>query len=117
MKPYILVIDDDPAILMTVADILLDEGYHVQTVPSGLEGLAMIDEQLPVLIILDMRMPGLDGWGVARALRERAISVPLIVMTAAQDMRWGHEIGAAYILEKPFDLMDLLTAVRGIVTA
>jgi DNA-binding response OmpR family regulator len=117
MTPYILVIDDDPAILMTVADILLDEGYSVRTVPSGLEGLAMIEAQRPALIILDMRMPGLDGWGVARALRDRAIVVPLIVMTAAQDMRWGHEIGAAHILEKPFDLTDLLTAVRRIVTS
>lgn len=117
MTPYILVIDDDPAILMTVADILIDEGYSVRTVPSGVEGLAMIDDERPMLIILDMRMPGLDGWGVARSLRDRAIAVPLIVMTAAQDMRWGREIGAAHILEKPFDLEDLLTAVRGIITA
>jgi len=115
MTPDILVIDDDPAILMTVADILRDEGYVVRTAAGGMEGLAAIDDHRPALILLDMRMPVLDGWGVARALRDRGVTVPLVVMTAAQDMRWGQEIGAAHTLAKPFDLLDLLTVVEQIV--
>lgn len=115
MTPYILVIDDDPAIRMTVVDILIDEGYHVRSAPSGLAGLAAIDEQLPALILLDMRMPGLDGLGVVRALSERAIVVPLIIMTAATDRLWGQAISGATLLEKPFELTDLLTAVQRII--
>jgi two-component system response regulator MprA len=115
MTPDILVIDDDAAILMTIADILRDEGYTVRTAASGLDGLAAIQAHLPVLILLDMRMPGLDGWGVARALRDRDITVPMIAMTAAQDMRWGEEIGAARTLAKPFDLIELLKVVEQIV--
>jgi DNA-binding response OmpR family regulator len=112
MTADILVIDDDPAILMTVADILRDEGYTVRTATNGIEGLAAIDNQRPGLILLDMRMPLLDGWGVARALHDRGVMVPLIVMTAAQHMHWGQEVGAVNTLAKPFDLMDLLTVVE-----
>jgi DNA-binding response OmpR family regulator len=115
MTRDILVIDDDAAILGTIAEILLDQGYEVRTALGGIDGLAAIEEQPPALIILDMRMPGLDGWGVAKALRERNIVVPLIAMTAARHTRWGQEIGATYILEKPFDLSDLLDAVTTIV--
>lgn len=115
MQPDILVIDDDSAILMTVADILSDEGYRVRTAANGVEGLAAIEQQRPALILLDMRMPILDGWGVARVLREQGISVPLVVMTAAQDMRWGQEIGAAHTLSKPFDLLDLLRVVAQLI--
>lgn len=113
MQHDILVIDDDPAILMTVAEILHDEGYVVRKAGNGLEGLAALEQQLPALILLDMRMPVLDGWGFVRALRERGLEVPLVVMTAAQDTRrWAHEVGATGFLAKPFDLMDLLDVVE-----
>lgn len=115
MSHDILVIDDDPAILATVADILSDEGYSVRTAGNGAEGLEAVEQQRPTMILLDMRMPVLDGWGVARALRERGLAVPLVVMTAAQDARrWGQEVGAAHTLAKPFDLVDLLTVVEQI---
>lgn len=108
----ILVIDDDPAILATVAAILSDEGYHVLTAANGAEGLRCLEQGRPALILLDMRMPVLDGWGFAQALRTRAINLPIIVMTAAQDARrWAQEIGADGYLAKPFDLTDLLDIV------
>ena len=60
-----------------------------------------------------MRMPVMDGWGFARALRERGIKLPILVMTAAQDARrWAQEIDAEGYLAKPFDLLDLLSAVE-----
>lgn len=108
----ILVIDDDPAILSTVTDILEYEGYEVMTATNGLDGLRCLDERLPFLIILDMRMEGMDGWGFAQSLQGRGIELPILVMTAAQDARrWAQEIDAAAYLAKPFDLVELLDAV------
>src|SRR5438309_6404243 len=72
----ILVVDDDTSILETVGEILSQEGYHVVRAAGGEEALALIRRSKPALILLDMRMPGMDGWAVARALREREIDVP-----------------------------------------
>lgn len=111
-KP-ILVIDDDNSILLTVTDILEFEGYSVETARNGLEALLVLERIAPSLILLDMRMPILDGWTFARTLQERGIKLPILVMTAAQDaFRWSQEIDAAGYLAKPFDLFDLLAAVE-----
>jgi CheY-like chemotaxis protein len=117
MQPDILVIDDDPAILATVAEILHDEGYHVRMAGNGMEGLVALEQQLPALILLDMRMPVLDGWGFVRALRERGVRVPFVVLTAAQDARrWAQEVGATGFLPKPFDLLELVAVVEQFVS-
>jgi CheY-like chemotaxis protein len=109
----ILVVDDDPAILGAVAELLDLEGYPVECVSNGAEALKAVEAQQPRLVLLDMRMPVLDGWGFARAVRDRGLDLPIVVMTAAQDARrWAEEIGAAGYLAKPFELMDLLTAVE-----
>lgn len=109
----ILVVDDDPGILSTVAEVLDLEGYSVQTATNGAEALRAVDREEPCLVLLDMRMPVLDGWGFAQAVRERGLTLPIVVMTAAQDARhWADEIGAAGFLAKPFELMDLLVAVE-----
>jgi CheY-like chemotaxis protein len=113
MQRNILVIDDDPAILATVADILGDEGYLVRTAANGAEGLAAVEQSLPALVLLDMRMPVLDGWSFVRTLRERGVNLPIVVMTAAQDVRrWAQEVGAVDYLAKPFDLPELLAVVE-----
>ena len=108
----ILIIDDDPAIRATVAEILTSEGYSVATAINGADGLRSLDRLDPALVLLDMRMPILDGWGFARALQARGIQVPILVMTAAQDARrWAREINAEGYVAKPFELLDLLDAV------
>ena len=108
----ILIIDDDPAIRATVAEILTSEGYSVATAINGADGLQSLDRIEPALVLLDMRMPILDGWGFARTLQSRGIHVPILVMTAAQDARrWAHEIDAQGYVAKPFELIDLLDAV------
>ena len=108
----ILVIDDDPAILSTVADILEFEGYPVECASNGAEGLAALERIQPLMVLLDMRMPVLDGWGFARILTERGVHLPILVMTAAQDARrWAEEIGAEGFIPKPFHVMDLIDAV------
>ncbi len=70
-KSYVLVVDDDPAILTTVSEILQFEGYAVRTATNGAEALRLVEHARPWLILLDMRMPVMDGWGFARALRAR----------------------------------------------
>jgi CheY-like chemotaxis protein len=109
----ILVVDDDQAILETVSEILEMEGYPVVAVADGVEALRRIAQLRPSVVLLDMRMPGLNGWEVAHRMRADGITVPILVMTAAQDARlWAEQIDAAGYLAKPFDLDDLLTAVE-----
>ena len=110
----ILVVDDEPSIRTLVEDCLMTEGYQVQTATNGAEALRAVERSRPALVLLDMRMPILDGWGFAQAVKERGLDLPIVVMTAAQDARrWAEEIGANGYLAKPFDLDDLLGAVGG----
>jgi len=109
----VLVVDDDTSILDTVSAILSAEGYDVVSAASGQEALDALARKRPVVILLDMRMPVMDGWAVARALRSRGISVPIVVMTAAESAkRWADEVGAEGYLAKPFGLDDLLATVQ-----
>ena len=109
----ILVVDDDPSILDTVRAILESEGYAVVTARNGKEALEVLERVTPFLMLLDMRMPVLDGWGVAAALRGTAHRFPVIVMTAAENAtRWAREIEADDHIAKPFELMDLIECVQ-----
>jgi len=109
----ILVVEDDAAILSSIVDILEFEGYSVETASDGAEGLAQLERVTPTLVILDMRMPVLNGWDFARIVKERGIDVPILVMTAAQDAsRWAQEIGAEGSIAKPFHILDLLSSVE-----
>jgi DNA-binding response OmpR family regulator len=108
----VLVVDDDPGIREIVALVLDGEGYAVLTADNGAEALRVVAQRQPGCLLLDMRMPVLDGWGVARELKARGSAVPIVVMTAATDARaWAAEIGAAAYLAKPFDLDRLLATV------
>lgn len=108
----ILVVDDDRAILSTITEILELEGYPFITASDGAEALQHIAAERPALVLLDMRMPILNGWEVARMLRERGVRIPIVVMTAAQDARlWAEQIDAVGYLAKPFDLDDLLATI------
>lgn len=109
----VLVVDDDTSILDTVSAILSGEGYDVISAATGQEALEAVARKQPVLILLDMRMPVMDGWAVARALREEGITVPIVVMTAAESAkRWADEVGAEGYLAKPFGLDELLATVE-----
>lgn len=113
MERPILVVDDDPSILDTLAEFLGMEGYAVRTATNGQEALGTIEQTRPALVLLDMRMPVLDGWGFVEALRKRGQSLPILVMTAAQDARkWAEEVDALGYVAKPFDLLELLSAVE-----
>jgi DNA-binding response OmpR family regulator len=106
-------VDDDPTILATVSEVLDMEGFAVMTATNGAEALVAVEQTVPSLVLLDMRMPVLDGWGFMRAVRERGLTLTVVVMTAAADARrWGREIGAHGVLAKPFDIDELVRAVQ-----
>jgi CheY-like chemotaxis protein len=109
----ILVVDDDPSILRTVSEILAFEEFPVATAANGAEALQVLERLNPWLVLLDMRMPVMDGWGFMREIRARGLTLPILVMTAAQDARgWAEEVRAAGFLPKPFDMDELLAAIE-----
>lgn len=111
---HVLVIDDDPDMRDVVSQALEAFGYRVTTAAHGVEGLAVLEHGLPDLILLDMRMPVMDGWTFAAEFRRRHDSqVPIVVCTAAEDTaRRAREVGAVGALSKPFELDDLLRLVE-----
>ena len=109
----VLVVDDYAAIRSAVRDVLESAGIAVETATNGADALEKVSRQRPRLVLLDMRMPVLDGWGFASALRERGLALPVVVMTAAADAsRWAEEIGAIGVVAKPFGVAELVNAVR-----
>jgi CheY-like chemotaxis protein len=109
----VLIVDDEPDIRATVSAMLEIEGYDVDEAANGADALHAIERQPPDVILLDMRMPVLDGWGFARELRRRGHEMPIVVMTAARDAaRWAGEIAASAFVAKPFGFDDLITAVE-----
>lgn len=109
----VLVVDDEPDIRATVSAMLEIEGYSVVEATNGADALAAIEQDPPDLILLDMRMPVLDGWGFADELRRRSMRIPIVVMTAARDAAtWAAEIAASDYLAKPFGFDDLIAAVE-----
>ena len=94
--------------------ILVDAGYRVRTAREGRAALARVAEEMPALILLDMRMPGMNGWEFAREFRARhGRAAPIVVVTAAENARArAEEIAADGWLAKPFDLDDVLPRGR-----
>jgi CheY-like chemotaxis protein len=112
MESYVLVVDDDRSIRSLLTEVLELADYEVQAASNGAEALRAIDRRCPAVMLLDMQMPVLDGWGVARTLREHGQRVPTVVMTAASEARqWCRDIAADACLGKPFELEDMLSAV------
>ena len=109
----VLIVDDEPDIRATVSAMLEIEGYEVDEAANGADALQAMERQEPDLILLDMRMPVLDGWAFAREMRGRGHVTPIVVMTAARDAaRWASEIAAAAFVSKPFGFDDLISAVE-----
>ena len=113
-KKLVLVVEDEQDVRMLVALLLTEEGYEVETAADGQAALEAVARQLPHVILLDMRMPRMDGWQFARLFRERYDSLrPIIVMTASPDARVrAAEIGADDFVGKPFRLDELIAVVR-----
>jgi len=112
----ILVIDDDPDIAKIITIALQPQGYVVYHACDGREGLKTAYESHPALVILDVTMPGLDGWDVCTRLRELS-DVPILMLTArtAQaDMLRGFDLGADDYMKKPFSKAELEARIRSL---
>jgi DNA-binding response OmpR family regulator len=112
----ILVVDDEEKILNMVRDYLTAVGFHVHTAVDGRTALQFIAERRPDLVVLDVMMPGLDGWDVVRRIREQE-QVPIIMLTARaeeQDRLMGLELGADDYVVKPFSLKELAARIRAV---
>jgi two-component system chemotaxis response regulator CheY len=113
MARRILVAEDDDALRETLAELLELEGYTVQTACDGARALFLITQAPPELILLDLRMPLLDGWGFVRELDKSGLRVPILVMTADEDVGYAAaEFRADGFVGKPFRLDELLTAIE-----
>jgi CheY-like chemotaxis protein len=109
----ILVVDDDRNHRHVLEELLAEAGYEVEVAADGLEALAAIERMPPALLLLDLRMPNLDGIGVLERLRHEPRTFPIVVFTALQDA--DAEViarGAASVLTKPVSLDALLDTVR-----
>ncbi|MGG6312457.1 response regulator transcription factor [Paenibacillus macerans] len=117
MRSGILVIDDDEKITSMLRRGLAFEGYDVFTANNGAEGLSMMLSADPDLIILDVMMPKIDGFEVCRRLREGGSTVPVLMLTAKDEVEnrvKGLDLGADDYLVKPFALEELLARVRAL---
>jgi two-component system KDP operon response regulator KdpE len=114
MASRILIVDDEPSILATMAPLLRGRGYEVSTATSGHAALDAVDRQPPQLVILDLGLPDLDGIEVCRRLREGR-AIPILVLSARgaeQDKVSALDAGADDYVTKPFGSEELLARVR-----
>jgi CheY-like chemotaxis protein len=113
----ILVVDDDEAIRDLMRLVLADEGYKVVEAENGAKALSVLKGATPDLILLDMRMPVMDGWAFAAAYAgEPGPKAPIVVFTAARDAEArSTEISADAYLGKPFVLDDLIAKIDRLV--
>ncbi len=112
----VLVVEDDPTLLETLEYNLKRQGYQVYTAPDGLAALEAARRERPDVLVLDVMLPGMDGFEVCRTLR-REMSVPILMLTARADevdKIVGLEVGADDYLTKPFSMRELLARVKAL---
>jgi len=112
----ILVVDDDPPSVKMTAFLLREEGYDVMAADNGSDALTLIEQETPDLILLDVMMPGLDGFETLREIRSR-FATPVIFLSAkgeTTDRVAGLELGADDYLAKPFEPSELLARVKAV---
>ena len=117
MKKHILIVEDDSHIRLGLSEALKSENYEVSEVSNGLQVLPMVKERNPALIILDIMLPGKNGFDVCRDLRKSGSRLPVLMLTAKGqeiDKVVGLELGADDYVTKPFGIRELLARVNAL---
>lgn len=115
-KQRILIVDDDENIAELISLYMTKECYETKIAPDGETAIKMVSEFKPDLILLDIMLPGIDGYGVCREIRA-TMSVPIIMLSAKGevfDKVLGLELGADDYMEKPFDTKELVARVKAV---
>ena len=116
-KKKILLVDDEPDILSMLKMRLEASGYEVITAADGNTAYNKAKSDLPDLIILDLMLPGIDGYQVCRLLKfdEKYRHIPIVMLTAKgqrEDKEWGEKVGADYYFTKPFNAVEVLDKIK-----
>jgi len=120
-KPHILVVEDEPHLAVGIRYNLEAEGYRVTVAGDGLKALKLIEEN-PTdvdLIVLDLMLPGMSGYAVCESIRRAGNDVPIMILSArtlSEDRTRGFDVGANQYLSKPFELEELISRVRNLLT-
>lgn len=116
MPPTVLVVDDEPDIREAVSDVLADEGYEVVGARDGVEAMKKLKACHPAVVLLDLMMPGMNGWEFC-AVQHADPDVAGIPVVVASALGRVADLDAAGFIQKPFELEEPLTAVRRRVAA
>jgi DNA-binding response OmpR family regulator len=119
-RKRILVVDDEEDVQILIRRILSDAGYDVDSASDGEAALERIEDRRPDLVVLDLMMPGMDGWGVLENLRKRPDPPPVVVVTALADYQAftrGVREGAAAYVCKPFHFAELVATCQKVLLA
>jgi len=117
MEKTILIVEDDAGIQMILRDALTSQGYQVTTADDGMKGLELARELKPVLIILDVMLPLMDGFEACRKIRKEGIVSPILMLTVKDeelDKVLGLELGADDYVTKPFSLKELTARIKAL---
>ena len=115
--PVILVVDDDPVIVRLLEINLSLEGFAIITATNGADAVKLAREKLPALVLLDLMMPGMDGWAVRQELLDdpSTARIPVVVVSARtqdEDRERGYALDVTAYITKPFDPAELVDTVR-----
>jgi len=117
-KNYLLIVDDNASVRRLLFEIISDEGYKVETAGSGTETIRMVNSNMPSLILLDVKMPGMSGLETLEKLKVHAPDLPVIMMTAYSEMDACQEAKNRGLvreyLKKPFEIDELRFLIRNI---
>ena len=117
LRTRVLVVDDDPPVRRMLRRVLGAEGFAVSEAADGGLALAAIERDVPDVVVLDVAMPGLDGITVARRLRERGLAIPVLMLTARDEIAdrvHGLQAGADDYLVKPFAVEELVARLHAL---
>lgn len=116
-RPTVLVIDDDASIRFVLREAFTAVGFEVAEAESGLLGLDALDQQPPTLVLLDIMMPGIDGFDVMKYLTQFGVKVPVLAMSALGPRveERALELGADAFVAKPFDIRQLVVTSRRVI--